>query len=383
VEASGRTARGEAGTSNPAVSTPRSHDFRGRTHPFRGATFLPTMGAETEPQAVLISQSMGAATTANLSLGDVPVGSNAGPGTLNIADIRGFSLINETGSTVTVGILTGVSYSGAGAGDYSVVMPNGCPGGSTGTITQTPSSLCIIDVYFHPSAVGDRSATMTITASDSKSTSVSLSGTGSPTLTAVPGSLRFGDTTLGTFTSDTFVLTNAGNSTDTIDLSTNDLTFTGPGADDYVVTPASGCPGGGVSTVILASDAACTMDVSFFPGALGDRSATMAIEGLDGTTLSMSFSGTGTTGYYQVDSRGQVAHMGDAAYYGDAGKMNLNKPIVGMAATGDDGAVGWWPPTVASSTTATPTSTVPRAASTSTSQSWAWRERLMRAATGS
>ena len=278
--------------------------------------------------------------TANLSFGDVPVGANAGPGTPNIEDVRGFYLNNETGSTVTVDLTTGVRYSGAGAGDYSVVMPNGCPGGSTGTITLTPSYSCVIDVYFHPSAVGDRSATMTITASDSTSTSVTLSGTGSPTLTAVPSSLSFEDTTLGTFTSDTFVLTNAGNSTDTIDLSSNDLTFSGPGADDYVVTPAPGCPGDGVSTVILTPGAACTMDVNFFPGALGDRSATMDIEGLDGTTLSVSLSGTGTIGYYQVDSRGQVAHMGDAAYYGDAGKMNLNKPIVGMAATGDDG--GYW-----------------------------------------
>ena len=231
-----------------------------------------------------------------------------------------------------------MTYSGPGAGDYTLVPPNSCSSG--GTITLTPNSPCLMEVYFRPSETGDRSATMTITASDSSSTSVSLSGTGSPTLTAVPGMLNFGGATLGTFVSDTFVLTNAGNSTDTIDLSTNDLTFSGPGADDYVVTPAPGCPGDGASTVILTSGAACTMDVDFFPGARGDRSATMTIKGLYGTTLSMSLLGSGSTGYYEVDSRGQVAHMGDAAYFGDAGKTNLNKPIVGMAATGDDG--GYW-----------------------------------------
>ena len=275
----------------------------------------------------------------SVAFGDVPVGTDAGPGENTLEEINSFYLSNETGSTVTVDLSTGVSYSGPGAGDYTLDA-SFCPGYNTGTITLTPSYQCLVEVYFQPSALGDRSATLTITASDSTNTVVGLSGTGSPTLTAVPDSLSFGDTTLGTFTAGTFVLTNAGNSTDTIDLSTNDLTFSGPGAEDYVVTPATGCPGDGVDTVILASGAACTMDVSFFPSALGDRSATMAIEGLDNTTLSMSLSGTGTIGYYQVDSRGQVAHMGDAAYYGDTGKMNLNKPIVGMAATGDDG--GYW-----------------------------------------
>ena len=274
----------------------------------------------------------------SLSFGAVPVGANAGPGAPNIEDIREFSLNNGTSSTVTIDLTTGVSVSGAGAGDYSLVMANGCI--SAGTITVIPDSSCPLDVYFHPSAVGDRSATMTITASDSTITVVSLSGTGSPTLTAAPGSLSFGATTLGTFTAGSFVLTNASTSTDSIDLSTDDLTFSGPGADDYVVTPSSGCPGDGVSTVVLNPGAACTMDVSFFPGTLGDRSATMAIKGLENTTVSVSLSGTGSTGYYQVDARGQVAHMGDAAYFGDAGSLKLNKPIVGMAATGDDG--GYW-----------------------------------------
>ena len=106
------------------------------------------------------------------------------------------------------------------------------------------------------------------------------------------------------------------------------------------MTPAPGCPGDGVSIVVLASGAACTMDVDFFPGALGDRSATMTVEGLDGTTASIDLSGAGTIGYYQVDSAGKVAHMGDAAFYGDAGSTHLNKPIVGMARPATTGATG-------------------------------------------
>ena len=241
---------------------------------------------------------------------------------------------------------SGFNISGADAAEF-VITGNTCTSplaatdACTVTITYTPGftpSQASATLSYYDELSPQGSAGEPVTSGTGRD--IPLTGTDTPPLVASTSNLDFGEATLGTFVSDTFVLTNAGNSTDTIDLSTNDLTFSGPGADDYVVTPAPGCPGDGVSTVILASGANCTMDVSFFPGALGDRSATMAIKGLDNTTLSMSLSGTGTTGYYQVDSSGQVAHMGDAAYYGDAGSMTLNKPIVGMAATGDDG--GYW-----------------------------------------
>ncbi len=155
--------------------------------------------------------------------------------------------------------------------------------------------------------------------------------------------MSFGDTTLGTYSGpNTFNLQDSSlttNTTNTIDLST-DVSLTGPGADDYAVTPTPGCGGDGVSTVVLTAGSTCTMDVYFFPGALGDRSATMTIQGSTSTTWSVSLSGTGTIGYYQVDSSGHVAYAGDAGYYGDAVGTHLNAPIVGMAATGDDG--GYW-----------------------------------------
>ena len=82
------------------------------------------------------------------------------------------------------------------------------------------------------------------------------------------------------------------------------------------------------------------MNAYFFPGVLGDRSATVKILGSTGTVSSISLSGAGSVGYYQVDSSGNVANSGDAGYYGDASGTPLNNPIVGMAATGDDG--GYW-----------------------------------------
>ena len=129
-------------------------------------------------------------------------------------------------------------------------------------------------------------------------------------------------------------------------------------------------------------------------------------------------------GYWLVASDGGIFAFGDAGFYGSTGGITLNKPIVGMAATPDgkgywlvasDGghlrlrrrrllrlhggspstspssawrprptgrATGWWPPTAASSPSATPASTARPGRCTSTSRSSAWRPRPTARATG-
>ena len=295
--------------------------------------------------------------SASIDFGNVALGSYGGvePGTFNGSG--DFFLTNDGASTDTIDLSTGVAITGADPYDWTIVAnrgPNqGCPG-SGSQIILAPDAACIVEVSFYPGALGLRSATMTITGSDSTSAVVSLSGTGVPTLTAT-GTFDFGNTTLGTSsgpiigdessTGALVIQLNPGLSTDTIDLTTG-VTFTGPGANDYAITPGN-CPGDGVNTVVLPAfygepppPPRCDMYVYFYPGALGDRSATMTIQGSIGTSVSVNLSGTGTIGYYQVDAHGNVAHAGDAGYYGDAGSAHLNKPIVGMAATGDDG--GYW-----------------------------------------
>jgi hypothetical protein len=161
-------------------------------------------------------------------------------------------------------------------------------------------------------------------------------------LGTVPTGLTFGGTTLGTYTGpDTFVVTNNGGSTDTIDMAGDGLSFSGPGDDDYLVVPESSCPGNGTTTVVLVPSASCSMDVYFYPGALGSRPATITIKGsADTTGTTVQVTGTGAIGYYQVDQFGDVAHAGDAGYYGDASNLQLNKPIVAITPTGNDG--GYW-----------------------------------------
>jgi len=81
--------------------------------------------------------------------------------------------------------------------------------------------------------------------------------------------------------------------------------------------------------ILAANGGSCTLDVYFYPLALGDRSATMTLTGSAdaGAGVSVSLSGTGGIGYYQVDASGDVAYAGDAGYYGDAGGLTLNQPI--------------------------------------------------------
>ena len=259
-----------------------------------------------------------------------------------------FQLENESSSTVTVNLSTGIVISGPGAGDYTGIAPNQedggyqCPGPISGDVlTLTASEVCELFVVFTPSAVGDRSATATITASDSTQATVEFSGSGGPTIGLVPSSESFGGITLGAGSSGTsgFIVSNEATVTDTINLLT-DLSYSGPGADDYIVLPYSNCPGNGVNLVVLASGQSCTLLVTFVPGALGDRPATLSLNGLYDTSVSVGVDGTGTIGYYEVSSAGKVAPFGDAGFFGDASKVPLNHPIVGMAQTGDNG--GYW-----------------------------------------
>jgi len=161
-------------------------------------------------------------------------------------------------------------------------------------------------------------------------------------LVASPTSLDLGAPPLGTYNGPvTFEVTNSGTSTDIIDLAGNGLTFTGPGSDDYLVLPESSCPGNGTTNVVLAPSASCTMDVYFYPGALGNRDATVTVQGsADTTGTTVQLTGSGEIGYYQVDEYGDVAYAGDAPYFGDIGSVQLNSPIVAITPTGNN--AGYW-----------------------------------------
>ena len=144
-------------------------------------------------------------------------------------------------------------------------------------------------------------------------------------------SLDFGEVTLGDFAGPQSVtLTNVSGSPDTVE----NLSFSGNGGNDYAESNHCGT---------LAVGATCTVDVYFAPGALGERDATMTVNQSapsESSPVVVTMSGEGGIGYYQVDAQGRVANFGDAGSFGDLSGTPLNKPIVGIAPTGDDG--GYW-----------------------------------------
>jgi hypothetical protein len=160
-------------------------------------------------------------------------------------------------------------------------------------------------------------------------------------LTVSTNSISFPPTTLGDFSpGNPFTLTNTSSSTVVINGKTG-FVITGVGADDYTGIPENNCNVDASGNITLAPSGMCTFDNFFNPGALGSRPATLQItdEAAD-PSVTVNFSGTGSIGYYQVSSSGRVAHFGDAAFHGDLAQTPLNKPIVGIAQTGDNG--GYW-----------------------------------------
>jgi hypothetical protein len=158
-------------------------------------------------------------------------------------------------------------------------------------------------------------------------------------------SISFPPTTLGDFSQgDSFTLSNTSGSEIVINGNTG-FVITGVGADDYSGFPENNCNFDGSGNIQLAPSGSagdtCTFDNFFNPGALGARPATLQItdETAD-PSVTVNFSGTGAIGYYQASTSGRVAHFGDAAFYGDLSQVHLNKPIVGIAQTGDNG--GYW-----------------------------------------
>jgi len=163
-------------------------------------------------------------------------------------------------------------------------------------------------------------------------------GAVAPRLTATESSLSFGEVTLGTYAGpQSFTMTSTSGPT------TVTLALSGAAADDFAWSFESDCPAptdASGAVIALGENQSCTVDMYFFPGAVGARDATLTLTASAGPSTSVALSGTGGIGYYQVSSTGAVGYGGDAAYYGDASNVPLNAPIVGMAPTGDNG--GYW-----------------------------------------
>ena len=220
-----------------------------------------------------------------------------------------FSLTNITGAPVPVNA-GGVTVGGANASDF-LVLSDGC----SGTTVATGSS-CAVQVAFRPSALGSRSATLSIAYNGANSPQTStLAGRG-VTPAASGGGYWLVATDGGIF--------NYGNTS-----------FFGSTGSIHLNQPIVGMartPDGG-GYWLVASDGGIFSygDAKFF-GSTGSIHLNKPIVGMASTPDGQ--------GYWLVATDGGIFSYGDAKFFGSTGSIHLNQPIVGMAPTLDGG--GYW-----------------------------------------
>ena len=146
------------------------------------------------------------------------------------------------------------------------------------------------DQCHFPSAVsGARSATLAIASSNPTALTVALSGTGvAPVISPSNNAFQFGSITVGTTTTPQgLIITNAGNAP----LLFNSIGISGGNATEFAQTNT--CP---IAPVTLAPNGTCSINMTFKPAAIGNRSTVLVISSSDPVTpaLNVSLSGVGT-----------------------------------------------------------------------------------------
>ena len=257
------------GTSRPANSNCTINiTFRPRATGNRSATLRITDSDPSSPQQVTLT---GVGTTPVASLS--PTSHNFGTLAINTTSAPSPVTLSNTGTGPMT--ITSITFTGTGASNYA--QTNNC-----GT-TVSAGANCTINVTFTPSATGSRTASLSIAddASGSPHT-VSLSGTGTA-VSVSPASIAFGNQNLNTnSTAQVVTLTNLGSST----LSSIAISFTGSNTGDFSQTNNCGTSRPANST--------CTINVTFRPTVIGNRSATLRIANSDPTSpQQVALTGTG------------------------------------------------------------------------------------------
>ena len=198
--------------------------------------------------------------------------------------------------TVTVGGLLGSSINGytvtgAAPGDFSISpgSTDAFPFGAAATGTKEYT------VTFRPTAVGDRTATLTFSTTESPAPTagspnptVMLSGTGTqPAVTLDPASpsLAFGNVENGTTSgARSFRLTNSGNGP----LTVSSIALAGPNAADFVIGYCVGAP------FTLQPGQSCSIGAVFKPTGSGQKAAQIVVnDDAAGSPRTIPLSGAG------------------------------------------------------------------------------------------
>ena len=228
-----------------------------------GRHFLPAFVLVAAVVAFPIGlQAQVSATPTSLSFGNGVIGTTSGASSV--------TLKNATSSAITISSVTPTA-------NFNVQTTT-C-GSSLGA-----GKSCKISVNFSPSSLGPVTGTLSIkdTASNSPQT-VALSGTGIQPCTLSPASLTFGNTAVGN-----------SSATQTLTLQNNQsvpLTITSiqPSGD---FSQTNSCP---LSPNTLAAGRSCKISAKFSPTALGPRTGTISVsDNANNSPQATSLTGTGT-----------------------------------------------------------------------------------------
>ncbi len=161
--------------------------------------------------------------------------------------------------------ISSIAISGGTApADYAWVWGN-CP---ISPKTLGAGKSCKIAVTFTPSALGSRTAVLTVTDSVSTS-SIALAGTGVAPVSLTPASLGFGNQTAGTTSAaKTITLKNA----QPVPLTISNIALSGADPADFAW--GGNCP---ITPITLGGKQNCKIAVTFTPSALGIRTASLTV----------------------------------------------------------------------------------------------------------
>lgn len=200
--------------------------------------------------------------------GNVVIGNSTAAQTLTVTN---------TGQQ-TSGVVSAV-LGGAAASDYTLDI-------DTCAATLAPNQSCTVSVHFTPSALGNRSATLTIAANPGGSQALNLHGTGVNVLMVSPTSHAFPNQPASTTSLPfDFTLTNFGSTPLT------GFTITASDGTDFPIT------GDTCLNATIAPGATCKVSITFDASVLGSHASSMNASFVDGNnvTRAVTFDVSGTS----------------------------------------------------------------------------------------
>jgi hypothetical protein len=185
-------------------------------------------------------------------------------------------LITITNSGTAPLVLGVASLGGLNADQFA--LTNNC-------VNVAAGFSCSISVFFTPTSIGAKTATVSISSNAGAPTVVTISGTGVTPAASASGPLAFGNqTVLTTSVARTITVTNTGSGA--LVVPAGGVTVIGTNATDFLIA-SNTC-------TTVAPAGTCTIGVTFRPAAVGAKTASVSIShNAVGTPTTVALTGTG------------------------------------------------------------------------------------------